>query len=257
MIDLHAHVLPGLDDGPRTIRDALALLRQMADQGITSVVATPHMRDGHYDVTVDQMHREVERLNRAAVDEEIPITVLPGGEVALVPDVSEAIRCGTVPSLGALGRFVLIEMPFQNVPVGVRQVLFAVQLQGVTPVLAHPERSFPIQRVPSSIEPFVRAGALVQINAESVVGRGGRDAERTAARLLERGLVHVVASDAHDAVERPCLLGAARDRLIRLVGAEEAYRLVRDRPLRILEGRPFAQPRARGKALWWKRVLGN
>ena len=257
MIDLHAHVLPGLDDGPRTASSALALLRQMADQGVTTVVATPHMRDGRYNVSVAQMNREVERLNQAVADEEVPITVLPGGEVALVPELAELVRDGDVPSLGSIGRFVLVEMPFQNIPPGLRRALFEVQLQGVTPILAHPERSFPVQRVPSILEPLVQAGALVQVNAASVVGKGGRESERTALRLLDRGLVHVIASDAHEAKERPCYLGAARDRLIKLVGAEEAYRLVRDRPMRILEGRPFAQPQRGRKAAWWKRVIGN
>lgn len=255
MIDLHSHVLPGVDDGPRTSTDALALLRRMVDDGITTVVATPHMLDGHYDVELDRMAHEVLQLSRLARDEELPITILPGGELFVRHDLPGLIRAKSVPTVGNHGRYVLVESPYQLIPPDFKRVMFEIQMANVVPILAHPERCYAIQKNPEYLEALVEAGTVVQVNASSIVGDFGATVARTAWALLERGLVHVVSSDAHHAERRPPRMTAARDLLVTRMGSEETYRLLRDRPLKILEGRPFSQP-TRGKARpWWRRMV--
>jgi len=242
MIDIHSHILPGVDDGPGDEEGTLALLRRMAADGITEVAATPHMLDGRYDVSRDRMLEGVERVRRL-VEEEVPsLTVHPGAEVLVHPDLPDRLARGEVATLSEGGRYILVEMSFQVVPVELGRLLFEIQLKGVVPVLAHPERTRQVQRRPEILDPLVEAGVLMQINASSLTGDLG-EAERGAAlALVERGVAHIVASDAHDPVSRPSRMKEAQHLLMDLVGQEETDRMVAERPRRILAGEEVVVP---------------
>jgi len=209
VIDLHAHILPGVDDGARTWDEALDILRKMWADGVTAVAATPHVR-GDYPTTAETMERLVEELRRRAADEGVATDVLRGGEIA----VSELGRLGEDElrrfGLGGNPSALLVEFPYHGWPLALEDVVARLVRGGTTPVLAHPERSPEVQAAPERLRPVVETGALIQLTAASLEGRLGRAPRNAGLALLERSLAHLVASDAHSPqLREPGLSGVA------------------------------------------------
>jgi len=252
VIDLHNHLLPGIDDGARKLEETLQLLRLAGRDGVGTVVATPHMKPGVYD------NRRGGILDRVALvreaqkgDEAAGVTLLPGAEVYFTADLPARARAGELMTVGDRGRFLLLELPYQQIPMHVDDMIFELRLLGITPLMAHPERVAyyleDIERVAVS----VRLGALTQVTAGSITGRFGPKARDFAHALLARGLVHVIASDSHDARHRPPTLSEGMRAAAELVGEAAARRMVLETPQAILDGREVEvleppRPRARG-----------
>jgi protein-tyrosine phosphatase len=196
VIDLHSHVLPGLDDGARSIDESLQILADAAREGITAIAATPHVRVD-YPTTAAQMLAGVEELRERIATEGIPVTLLPGGELDLEEldgrDDHELTQFG----LGGNPRYLLLEFPYLGWPLRLPSDVSRLVLEDVTPVLAHPERNADVQRTPSALEPLVRHGALVQLTASSLTGALGPPASKAAFEILRLGLAHLVSSDVH------------------------------------------------------------
>jgi protein-tyrosine phosphatase len=208
VIDLHSHVLPGLDDGAADLAEAVSICRAASADGVTTLAATPHVRDDH-PTRPEEMERLLEEL-RAAVGG--AIALLPGGEVALEeldrPE-EELLRF----ALAGIPEYLLVETPYLGWPLDIADRLFRLRAAGVTPVLAHPERNAELQRRPELVEPLVATGTLVQLTAASVDGRLGDRAARCARVLIERGSAHLIASDAHAPSVRAIGMRAAADAL--------------------------------------------
>jgi protein-tyrosine phosphatase len=254
VIDVHSHVLHALDDGPETLAGALAIARAMADDGVERVVATPHVRDDWPDVTPASRDARLEELRAALAAEGIPLEVLPGGEIAL--DALPALGADERRAFGLGGNpsVLLLEFPYWGWPLDLAATVFELRLDGVTPVLAHPERSADVQESPQRLEPVVRAGALVQLTAASVDGRLGGASRQAARTLLDLQLAHVVASDAHTAAIREAGLAAAREE----IGEPLAAWLTEDVPRALIEGsqlpdRPGERRLGARSGRWWSR----
>ena len=196
MIDLHSHILPGLDDGAETVEGALEMACSAVADGIQAVAATPHVRSD-YPTTPEQMEQGVESLREALREASIPLELLPGGEIAL--DVLPGLEDDELRRFGLGGNpaYLLLETPDFGWPLGLEETLFQLRLRGFTIVLAHPERNDEVQENPGRLERLVEVGTLVQVTAASVDGRLGPVAHKTALRLVELGLAHMLASDAH------------------------------------------------------------
>jgi protein-tyrosine phosphatase len=243
VIDLHSHILPGLDDGARTLDDSRAIARHAAAEGITAIAATPHVRDD-WPTSVDRMEAAVARLRADFADAQIPVEVLSGGEIALdrLPMLSpeELDRF----SLARSRRYLLVETPYVGWPLGLERTIRELTGSGLTPLLAHPERNGEVHRDLERVARAVAAGALVQVTAASLDGRLGRRTRATSVSLLERGLVHVLASDAHLPEVREAGLGAAAAAL--RDGGLARY-LTEEAPAAIVAGEAIDQPPS------WKR----
>jgi protein-tyrosine phosphatase len=201
MIDLHSHILPGIDDGPATMEQACKLARVAVADGIRAMAATPHVRPD-YPTTPEQMEAGVRGVRAALAAERIPLDVLPGAEIALemlsrLSD-DELHRFG----LGGNPRYLLLETPYLGWPPGIAQMFFQLQVRGFRIVLAHPERNGEVQARPDLVRPLVEAGALMQITAASLDGRLGARPQQTALRLIAMECAHLVASDAHSPIVR-------------------------------------------------------
>ena len=232
MIDLHSHVLPGVDDGPPTIDGSLEILEAAAEDGIARIAATPHVRDD-YPTEPGTMERLVGEVNAAARAEGIQVEVLPGGELAL----GHAIVLGDETlhrfGLGGNPSLLLLEFPYRGWPLDLRDVVFRLETRGYRIVLAHPERNAEVQADPEQLRPIVDAGVFVQLTAASVDGRLGRASESASRALLDAGLVHLIASDAHAPAIRAIGMSAAAD----AVGDEAlAGWLTHDVPAALLAG---------------------
>ncbi|HEV2769827.1 MAG TPA: CpsB/CapC family capsule biosynthesis tyrosine phosphatase [Solirubrobacteraceae bacterium] len=201
VIDLHCHVLPGLDDGPPTLDEALAQLREAAARGMAAMVATPHVSWQFPQVTAQRIAAGVEAVNAALQAAQIELEVLPGAEVQLSRwnELDETEAAGL--RLGG-GPWTLVELPFVTSPSLVESSLFAIG-RGRPALLAHVERCSAFHEDRELAQRLSERGVLLQVTAGSLVGRFGRRAEQTARRLLEDGHAHVVSSDTHDARRRP------------------------------------------------------
>ena len=201
MIDLHSHILPGIDDGPSTIDGSLALARAAAAAGTRTIVATPHVNARYHNdaATIAGLAAE---LNARLAAEEIALEVLTGAEIAITGVVE--IEPGELTRLGlGGGRWLLMEPPFTPIASGLGNLLSAVQRDGYRIVLAHPERCPAFHRDPAMLRSLVLSGVLTSITAGSLVGRFGGEVRRFSLGLVRDGMVHNVASDAHDHVNRP------------------------------------------------------
>lgn len=211
MIDLHTHVLPGIDDGARTLDDSLEMARAFVADGVTEIAATPHVRVD-YPTSADAMLAAVDLLRRAFEEAAIPLVVHAGAELdvewmARLPE-AEIARLTL-----AGGRYVLVETPYRGWRIEVVEQLLRLRRAGFTPVLAHPERNAIVQERPSVVEPLVRGGTLVQVTTASLDGRLGRRPQESARGLLSAELVHLVASDAHTPEVRAAGMRAALEAL--------------------------------------------
>lgn len=247
MIDLHSHVLHGIDDGPRSLDGSLEIARAAAGEGITHLAATPHVRDD-YPTEPATMLRALEEVRTAVAGAGIPIELLPGGEIAL--DVVRRLPPGELRAfaLGGNPGYLLVEMPYSGWPLDLPDLLFGLLATGITPVLAHPERNDVVAEAPERLEPLVAAGSLAQLTAASVDGRLGRGPSVTAARLLDLGLAHLLASDAHAPSVRAAGMAAAA----RAIGDEQlAHWLTVGVPGAIVSGSPLpARPAAPRRRRW-------
>jgi len=255
MIDLHSHLLPGLDDGARGLDEALAMARLMVEDGVSTVAATPHVHP-RYRTPVAEMERALGELLSALLEAAIPLDVLPGGEIALdeLPGLSgdERVRFG----LGGNPRLLLLEFPLYGWPFALESTVHELGADGIVCVLAHPERNPDVQERPGLLEPLVAAGAVPQLTAAAVDGRMGKTQARCAFALLERELACLIASDAHAPMVRSAGLSAARD----AVGDDVLGRwLTHDVPAALLAGDALPErPAARlGGRPWWRSPFGR
>lgn len=239
MIDLHSHILPGLDDGARSLDDALGMALAAVGDGITAIAATPHVRSD-YPTSADTMERAVAELRAALAAEGIGLELLRGGELAL--DRLDLISAGELARFGLGGSpaYVLLEFPYEGWPLALPSIVLGLRTRGITPVIGHPERSRAVQADPERLRPIVLSGALCQLTAASVDGRLGRRNRDGAFDLLERGLAHLIASDAHT----PDVRGIGLSASVEAVGDPALARwLTETVPAAIVAGEPVpAQP---------------
>ena len=264
-IDIHTHILPGLDDGPADMEAALKLGRTLVEQGFHTVVATPHCREGQPSPAV--IRDCLQELRRALAAEQIPLVVLPGAELAVEPDLVRRLRGEEALTLNG-GRYVLVELPFlQPVPPFVPDLLFELRALGYMPVLAHPERVREFQSDQASLHRLVRAGAYTQITLASLTGRLGPLVKQCAERMLRARLVHFVATDAHGSDGRLSIAAYARSLLSDLAGSEQAEKILEENAALLLRNRPLRLPeavqlrkrkkRSRPGKFDWKYIFNN
>lgn len=236
MIDLHCHMLPGVDDGPGTLAEALALARLAVQHGITHTVVTPHVHPGRYENDAASIARALADFRQALQQAGIPLQLGYAGEVRFSVEILALVQQDLLPFYGELDgdRVFLLELPHSHVPPGAEQLLRWLRERRIRPLLAHPERNKDIMRKPDKLRPFLEAGCLLQLTAGSVAGEFGPAAQDTARLLLERGHVTVLASDAHNETHRPPRLDHGRDAAAAIVGAAAAQAMVSSTPARIV-----------------------
>ena len=258
-VDIHCHLLPGLDDGPANWDQTLAMARAAVANGAIWVVATPHQRGRHANNTREAIQRVLEEARRQLEDWQIPLQLLPGADVRIDEALIDDLRDGAVQTI-ADGRYLLLELP-HDVYFPVDGILKEMRSLGITGILTHPERNHAIIRRPELLEEVIRGGALVQLTAGSITGAFGAVVRRFSEELLLSGKVHVVATDAHGCHGRPPNLDEAHRQIARLVGREAADILCRRNPARIVLGLSpqHLEPVRPVQSFWsrtWRRLAG-
>lgn len=236
-VDLHCHLLPDWDDGPDDFHESLSMAQRFSAAGCKTIVVTPHV-----DRLLGRAERPAQSIAQAVADLEaqlqqngVDIRLLPGGELHLgTPDLARRVAREPWLSIGGAGHYALIESPVNSWPKHAPQMLYHLSLSGITPIIAHPERYAEVQKDVTLMAELVDKGARLQITARSLVGKD-RKAKRCSEQLLVRGLVAVVASDAHNA--EAILVHEVVERVVELIGEEAARLVLVDNAVAVIEGR--------------------
>lgn len=219
MIDVHCHLLPEVDDGPRTMEASLQLARRAVEEGVTSIVVTPHAYHPYFETEHHDITKEVAHLQQRLDEEQIPLTLYVGQEIRIFGELIDALESGEAHSLAG-SRYVLVELPSQSLPAYTESLFFQLQAAGYVPVIAHPERNREFALHPEKLHHLVSAGALSQVTTSSLTGQFGRQVRELALTFISNGLSHIVASDAHNVEHRDFNWLAARQEVINELGEE-------------------------------------
>ncbi len=237
MIDIHNHLLPGIDDGAPDIATSVAMARIAVDDGIRHLVCTPHVQPGRFDNNLDSIAAALDMFRDALLDHGIPLQVVAAAEVHFGLEVMVGVKQSSLPFVGEWqGRKVLLlELPHGEVPVGAERLTSWLLDNGVLPLLAHPERNRGFIAKPAKLKPFLEQGCLLQLTASSLTGRFGQGARQLAEELLTEGLVTVMATDAHNCEFRPPILSEGVARACELIGDDGGWQLVQTNPWQMTE----------------------
>jgi protein-tyrosine phosphatase len=254
MIDLHAHILPEVDDGPADMDGSLKMVRMGWADGIHTICATPHLLEAPNERCLDLFFNSYQLLRERIAAEGLPVNLVLGAEVYFQADMERVLSFPRL-SLNGTGKYLLVEFPMHVIPPGAEKIIFNLIMGGIVPIIAHPERNISVLRDEAVLTPFMHSGALIQVNAGSIEGHFGRGVKKTAFSLLRKGLVHLIGSDAHDAGDRPVRLRAAVECAADIIGQESAQLLVTVNPERILAGEPPLSIRTPAPEIEERRLL--
>lgn len=233
MIDLHCHLLPGIDDGPKTSEEALELAQIASLNGITHAIVTPHIIPGRYDNTLQSIKTVFLKYCKLVKQKNNSIKLGMAAEIRIDPVIKTMVETGTIPYVGEDNGFkiVLLEFPHDVLPRGSIEMVEWLLKRNIRPMIAHPERNRAVVRKFSTMEEFVKAGCLLQITSGSLSGVFGNEPRKTAKKLLKKGWVTIIASDAHNNHKRKPEIEPGRKVAEKIVGLTESWAMVRDRPL--------------------------
>jgi len=244
LIDIHAHILPGLDDGARSWEESLEMARMAVADGIRVMVATPHLYKSRSidpgqingkEIVCDRLALLREKLAAA----EIPLEVLPGCDFPLGFESLQLLAQDLALTINDARRYLLVELPDTALPPALDDICFQLQSQGLTPIITHPERHFLIQERPQKLRRLLDLGCLAQLTGSSLTGWFGRRVKKTSRHLVKAGYIQLLATDAHNTRSRPPVLSQAVKALSRLVGETQARAMVTYFPEKVIKGEPF------------------
>jgi protein-tyrosine phosphatase len=261
MIDLHAHILPELDDGPASLEESLDMARIATENGISIMVATPHSLNGVFYNPRKKILKACASLNAALQESKIALTILPGSEAHLSPEIIDDLENGRLMTLNDANKFLFLELPDHFTHRAGMTLIKHLLCKNITPIIVHPERNVTIQKSHKVIKAYFKAGAKIQITGASLWGEFGPEALNCSKILLKDGLVHFIASDSHSPDSRPPDLKRAEKILETLVGKKQAYWMVSEAPRQVVDGhahyksgvQPHAIPASDGNKAFEKR----
>jgi protein-tyrosine phosphatase len=238
LIDMHCHLLPGLDDGPEDLQTSLGMARLAVANGLTHIICTPHIHPGRYENSTATIRQACTAFAKELLRHRIKLKLGFAAEVRFGSELMAGVKNGAIPFLGEWEgrRALLLELPHGEVPFGAERMTEWLLKQGIMPVIAHPERNKGIMQQPTRLRPFLQQGCLLQVTAASVAGLFGEPARRLSHHLLRERVVSLMATDAHNLKHRPPELKHGLDIASRILGEREAKHLVLDTPWRISQG---------------------
>jgi protein-tyrosine phosphatase len=254
-VDIHCHILPGIDDGATDWDESLGMAELAASDGTSTIIATPHQLGGFGHNRGDAIRRSVKELHQRLTAAGVPLTVLPGADVRVEEQLVERLLSGEVLTLGDHGRHVLLELPHE-LYLPLEPLIERLSRRNIAAILSHPERNQGILRRPEMLAPLVNAGCLMQITAGSLCGAFGADCQQLTESMSGSGLVHFVATDGHGARSRRPLMSRAFERVSQLAGLDMAVELCSGNPARVAAGQPVQSGRRSSQAnrrRWWSK----
>lgn len=236
LIDLHTHILPGLDDGAANWEESLKMCMFAQKEGIATIACTPHIMPGIYDNDRKKILLTISKLKEKLEQEKINLEIVPGAEIYFSSNIIKQLKDKTLVTINDTDKL-LLHFPEEWIPPFTNDLLFQLQLMGFTPIIAHPERNSKVIQGPDLIYHFAKQGILIQITSRSILGYLGRRIRRVCEKLIRHNLVHLVASDVHSPEQ--FFLQQSLKTISHWVGKEKALRLFTENPQKILKGEDF------------------
>lgn len=235
MIDIHSHILPGLDDGAKNMDETLSIARQLYKSGFRTLIATPHVLEDNY-LSLEDILSATELVRQRVVEAGIELEILPGAENYIFPDMAKWAGDGKLMTLGNTGKYILVELPMLEIPRYTDQVFFELQVKGLTVVLAHPERNKGLGEEPERLVEWAGRGVLFQLDLRSMAGRYGPQSRHLAEIMLQSNLIHFVGSDAHRVSRNELTYRDALQSVRRFVSGGPFQELTLLNPQKVLSG---------------------
>ena len=236
MIDIHCHILPNLDDGSKSMAESIGMAKKAVQEGITTIIATPHHMNGSYENTKQTILDHVQALNDTLLQEMIPLTILPGQEVRVYGELLDDLEKGDILTLNDGGSYVFVEFPSGSVPRFTEKLLYDIQMSGLTPIIVHPERNQTLMENPDILYQLVKKGALTQVTAASLTGHFGKKIRKFTLDCIAANLTHFIASDAHNTHNRTFLMRDAYQAVREEFGQDLVF-LFRENAQLLVEGK--------------------
>ncbi|TWI59869.1 tyrosine-protein phosphatase [Halalkalibacter nanhaiisediminis] len=252
MIDIHSHILPSLDDGANSIQQAIEMAKQAQAQGIYAMAATPHHMNGSFTNVKEDIEQYIKELNQVLNEHSIDLNIVAGQEVRLYGEIVDDYKKGDILTINH-SRYVLVELPSDHVPAYTAKIFYDLQLAGVKPIIAHPERNREIAANTNKLYELVEQGALAQLTASSLTGRFGKNIKKLSEQLIDHQLVHFLASDTHNTTSRPNDLQAAYQTMEKTFGMDTVYYIQENAETLLYGDTVYAEPPSRIKK---KKFLG-
>lgn len=237
MIDVHAHILPGIDDGPSAVEESVEMVRIAMQNGIRTIIATPHCLNGVYINWRQEILSACQELNTVLEKQHIDFTILPGSEVHLSPEILGELKKGRLMTINDNRTHLFLELPHQFIVQPILRFIFQLKSRKITPLITHPERNMAIQRDIKLLSDLIDSGALSQITGGSLAGDFGIAAQKCCRRIVKMNMAHFMASDAHSPKIRPPDLSTAFKKLRSLAGKKKAEMIMFEAPLALVDGR--------------------
>lgn len=234
MVDIHCHILPGIDDGPDSFDESIMMVIQAANQGISKIIATPHFPFDKFNFRKEDVFEKVNILQEKVDVLGLKCKIFPGMELYLSTDLIAKIDTDEIIPLGEDSRYLLVEFPLRGFSQNLINLLHEFQIRGYIPIIAHPERNEFIQDNPLLINEILQYEALLQINVGSILGKNGRSSQKLALELIKQGLVSFIASDGHSTNWRKIQLSDAMDTLKKIINPDLLQKLVVDNGEKLL-----------------------
>jgi len=249
---MHTHILAGVDDGPKSIEEAVSMLRQAVEEGITDIIATSHAYNPHYHVGKAAVEKKMLELQEVIDTHAIPITIHSGQELRIQDKTAEVLETEEALTL-ANSLYALIELPSSSIPSFTVPLIQRLMTQNITPIIAHPERNKAIAEKPARLERLISHGALAQVTAGSVAGHFGKGAQKAALSLVRSNLIHFYGSDVHNLTTRPFLFNEGLDYMDKS-NLTDYVDLFLENNARILEKKDaiILEPNLIDEKKWWK-----
>ena len=239
MIDIHCHILPNVDDGSESLEESIAMAKIAESEGITKIVNTSHC---HFDFKYkkgNELKLELEKFNQVLKEENINIEVLLGNELYYTSDLIERFDELDFFSMNN-SKYILMEFSPINFPKNIEDVIYEIKIRGYIPIIAHAERYKQVQEDVNIVLDCIKEGALIQVNASSILGKNGEKAEDTSKKLLDNNMVHFVATDAHSSNRRRPLIKDSYNYILRNYGKEVSEKLFIENPTAVIENRDIS-----------------
>jgi protein-tyrosine phosphatase len=219
MIDIHSHILPGMDDGAQDLNESIEMAKHAVKEGVHTIIATPHHCNGIYNNTKQDILKKVEELNTELVVRGISLKILPGQEIRINGEIYENYLLDEIMTVNNANKYLFIEFPKDEIPLYTEKLFFDLQIEGLTPIIVHPERNRVILHKPNILYNLVKNGALSQITASSIVGLFGRNIANLSQYLIGANLTHFIASDSHNIHNRTIKMNIAFRKIEKIFGS--------------------------------------
>lgn len=236
MIDMHSHILPAIDDGSRSIEESIKMIKEAKEAGFTAIVSTSHYIEENYNSSKHEREELIKEINQRLEAENVDIKIYNGAEAYVSTNLDELIKKKELPTINE-SKYLLMELPMHSEIIYLDNIIYNLKTNGIVPIIAHPERYSYVQKNPKMLKDFINKGVFFQSNYGSIIGRYGKDAEKTLKKLLKDNMIHFLGTDTHRSGSVYTQMDKIVKRLEKLIGKEKLELLSKTNPQKCLENK--------------------